>query len=236
MNIIALAIFTYSTAAQITLVTSSNSYSNVSNTPGCYQIQPSISEVKGAEGHKLEFYNHFSCKGRKVGEFTGSGIFKSPIFAISIKVIKSLQNNQTNELGSEETIKDNNIDPLKHGNKIESLDKEKVNTNESENSSPSSINYENFDISKVSSKRVTNAEHLNKETSDLEYCEEGSEMNGEECISVNNDNFSTEYEDTDDWKNNGPDFEDKAFDISKRPIEYDNTFKSKIDYLLLNLF
>jgi hypothetical protein len=52
-------------------------------------------------------------------------------------------------------------------------------------------------------------------------------MNDGECIFVNNNQFSDEYEDTNNWKNSGPDFEDKAFDISNRPIEFDTKLADK---------
>jgi hypothetical protein len=115
MYFIIVAIFIYNTVAQITLITTSNSSSNISSTSGCYPIQPYISEVKGAEGYKLEFYIQSNCKGRKVEEITGKSVFKSLIYALSIKVVKTLQNNnQANGLGSEETIKGSNIESFNH--------------------------------------------------------------------------------------------------------------------------
>jgi hypothetical protein len=73
-------------SAQLTIVRPDKTTGALPNAPGCYGIFPDVSEVKGAENFKLEFYSDWSCKGNKVDEAIGNKIFTSPVNALSIKV------------------------------------------------------------------------------------------------------------------------------------------------------
>jgi hypothetical protein len=73
-------------SAQITIVRPDKTTGVINSTPGCYGIFPDVSEVKGAENFKLEFYSDWSCKGSKVDESTGNKVFSKPVKALSIKV------------------------------------------------------------------------------------------------------------------------------------------------------